>query len=152
VDFTALYRSEARRLAGWFLRRVRDPEVAADLTAETFAAAFAGRSRFDPARGEPAAWLYGIARHQLARYERRGRVDDRARRRAGMERLELTDTALDRLATEAILDGLPDGRLVRARIIDDRPYAEVAADAGITEPAARKRVSRALARLRKEFS
>ena len=38
-----------------------DPELAADLTAETFAAALVSVRRFDPARGPAVAWLLGIA-------------------------------------------------------------------------------------------
>lgn len=152
MDVDALYREQARAVAGFFLRRVGDAEVAADLTAETFAAAVASQRRYDARRGTPAEWLFGIARHQLAAYHRRGRVDDRARRRLRMERLEPTDAALARLEAEALLDAVPDGDLVRARIVDDRPYAELAAARGLTEPATRKRVSRALARLRKDLS
>lgn len=154
MDFGALYQEQSRAVVGYFLRRVGDPEIAADLTAETFASALAGAKRFDPARGEPAAWLFGIAHHQLARYHRRGRVDDRARRRMRMERLELSETAAERMEAEAVLDHLPteERDLVRARVVDERPYAELAAAAGTTEPAIRQRVSRALSRLRKELS
>ena len=152
MDFDALYAQQAPAIAGYFLRRVGDAEVAADLTAETFAAALASAGRYDARRGEPVQWLFGIAHHQLAAYHRRGRVADRARRRLGMERLEPTESALARFEAEAILDAVPDGDLVRARIVDDRPYAELAAARGLSEPATRKRVSRALARLRKELS
>lgn len=151
MDFDALYAEQARAVAGYFLRRVADAETAADLTAETFATALASVRRYDARRGEPVEWLFGIARHQLAAYHRRGRVDDRARRRLRMERLEPTATALARLEADALLDAIPDGDLVRARIVDDRPYGELAAARGLSEPATRKRVSRALARLRKEW-
>jgi hypothetical protein len=40
-------------------------EVAADLTAEAFAEALSSAGRFDAARGDAAAWLFGIARHLL---------------------------------------------------------------------------------------
>ena len=154
MDFSALYREHSRAVVGYFLRRVADADVAADLTAETFASALAGVKRFDPSRGEPVEWLFGIAHHQLARYHRRGRVNDRARRRMRMERLELSETAMERLEAEAVLDHLPASErdLVRARVVDERPYAELAAAAGVSEPAIRQRVSRALSRLRKELS
>jgi hypothetical protein len=41
--FAAFYRRHARPLAGFFMRRTGDGELAADLTAETFAAALASR-------------------------------------------------------------------------------------------------------------
>jgi RNA polymerase sigma-70 factor (ECF subfamily) len=160
-DFSALYREHALPLTAYFLRRTRDAQIAADLTAETFAAALEGADRFDPARGTPVGWLYGIARNQLSAFERRHRVEDRARRRLGMERLELTDAAIAKLeaaaereATAVALAGamaeLPDDQraAVTARVVHERGYAEIAAATGSTEPAVRQRVSRALARLR----
>lgn len=112
--FADFYRRHARSLAGFLVRRTGDPEAAADLLAETFAAALTGLERFDPARGDAIAWLYGIARHQLARRARRGAVEDRARRRLGMERLALDDDDLHAIeacddATTA-LESLPSGQ------------------------------------------
>jgi Sigma-70 region 2 len=65
--FAAFYRRHARPLAGFFMRRTGDAELAADLTAETFAAALAARRRFDPAKGAAIGWLYGIARSSRGR-------------------------------------------------------------------------------------
>src|SRR3954462_5906246 len=95
--FAAFYRRHARAVAGFFAARTRDAEVAADLTAETFAAALEGMRRFDPSRGPPGAWLYGIPHHQPSRWQRRRCVDERARRRMGMERLALDDAELERI-------------------------------------------------------
>jgi DNA-directed RNA polymerase specialized sigma24 family protein len=49
----ALYREHARRIAGWLMRATRDAEVAADLTAETFAAALVSGGRYRPELGSP---------------------------------------------------------------------------------------------------
>src|SRR3954454_25397774 len=156
--FAEFYRRHARALAGFLVRRTGDAEAAADLLAETFAAALSGLDRFDPARGDAAGWLYGIARHQLARRARRGSVEARARRRLHMERLELTDADLRALeacddATIA-LEGLPaDQRdAVRARVVQEQDYAVIAAASGSTEPAVRQRVSRGLATLRQRLA
>jgi RNA polymerase sigma factor (sigma-70 family) len=100
--FAAFYRAHVRGVIAYFRRRVGDAELAADLTAETFAAALAGRRRFAPERGPAAAWLYGIARRQLVTFQRRGHVERRARRRMGMARIELTDEMLERV--EAVAD------------------------------------------------
>src|SRR5688572_12610650 len=82
--FGAFYRRYEERVVRYFVRRVGEPDLAADLTAETFAAALASSHRFRK-RGEPAAaWLFGIARNVLAMSRRRGRIDARARRRLGM--------------------------------------------------------------------
>jgi RNA polymerase sigma-70 factor (ECF subfamily) len=152
--FGEFYRRHARPLAGFLVRRTGDAETAADLLAETFAAALSGLDRFDPARGDAVAWLYGIARHQLARRARRGSVEDRARRRLRMERLELSDADLRSVeacddATVA-LEGLPPDQraAVHARVVQEQDYAAIAAASGSTEPAVRQRVSRGLATLR----
>src|SRR3954468_12543775 len=132
--FAAFYRRHARPLAGFLLSRTGDADVAADLTAETFAAALAGLHRFRPERGDAGAWLYGIARHQVARWYQRGAVDERARRRLGMERLALRDAALAgveasaQASVRAWLDDLPreQAEAVQARVIDGLGYGEVA--------------------------
>ena len=65
--FGIFYRRHVRPLLGYFVRRTGDAELAADLCAETFAAALDGLRRFDPARGPAVAWLYGIARRRATR-------------------------------------------------------------------------------------
>jgi RNA polymerase sigma factor (sigma-70 family) len=157
--FAQFYRRHVRGVLAYFRRRATDAETAADLTAETFAAALEGRHRYMPERGPALGWLYGIARRQLIGYQRRGRVESTARRRMGMARIELTDEMLERV--EAIADAelakvdvalaaLPDEQsaAVRARVLEDRGYHEIAAAERVSEPAARQRVSRGLAALR----
>jgi RNA polymerase sigma factor (sigma-70 family) len=154
--FAAFYGRHVRPLLGYFVRRTRDGELAADLCAETFAAALDGVRRFDPGRGPAVAWLYGIARRQLGHALARGVVEDRARRRLGMAPLVLSDEALERIEAEAgevataALDALPaDQReAVRARIVDERDYADIARTTRTSEAVVRKRVSRGLAGLR----
>jgi RNA polymerase sigma factor (sigma-70 family) len=159
-SFAEFYRRHARRLAGWLMRATGDAEAAADLTAETFAAALAARKRYRPDRGAPATWLYGIAVHKLNDWRRRGYAEDRARRRMRMERIELTEDdvrELEYLAGEVtavgLLDELPrDQRFaLRARVVDDRPYGEIAGTEGVSEAVIRQRVSRGLAGLRRRM-
>ena len=116
--FGAFDRRHEDRVLSYFLGHVGDPEVAADLTAETFAAALASAHRFRPRKSPASAWLFGIARNKLAMSRRRGRVEARARRRLGMAPLVLTDesieriTALDRTALALVqrASGRPAGR------------------------------------------
>jgi DNA-directed RNA polymerase specialized sigma24 family protein len=70
--FAVLYRRHVTPLLAYFVRRTRDAELAADLTAETFAAALDGAHRFDPAKGPGAG---GAAARSA-----RGRAGARARR------------------------------------------------------------------------
>jgi DNA-directed RNA polymerase specialized sigma24 family protein len=92
-SFALFYRAHVDELLGFFCRRTGDAELAADLTAETFAAALAGRRRFRSEAGSATAWLYGIASKQLASAQRRAAAERRARRRLGMERIELIESA-----------------------------------------------------------
>jgi RNA polymerase sigma-70 factor (ECF subfamily) len=156
--FGAFYRRHEDRMLSYFLARVGDPEVAADLTAETFAAALASSHRFRPRKQPAAAWLFGIARNTLAMSRRRGRVEGRARRRLGMAPIELTDELVERVAeldhrALDLVDDLPPEQqaAVKARVIDERDYADIAKDMRCSEAVVRKRVSRALGTMRTQL-
>lgn len=164
-SFVALYFRTMPGLLRYFARRTLDAQVAADLTAETLAEAFASRGRFrDRGDGSATAWLYTIARRQFGRYLRRLRVEAAARCRLGMERLELGPEDVERV--EALIDFERVGRAVsvafdelradqrealRLRVIEGRSYEEVAATLGCSEDVARSRVSRGLRRLAAEL-
>jgi RNA polymerase sigma factor (sigma-70 family) len=159
-SFAVFYRAHVDQLLGYFARRTRDAELAADLTAETFAAALAGRHRYRPEAGSAAAWLYGIASHQLAAAQRRAAAESRARRRLGMERIELLDADIERinaLAAEAsarvwVERLAPDQRdAVTAHVIHGRGYPEIASSGHTSEAVVRQRVSRGLAVIRQRM-
>jgi RNA polymerase sigma-70 factor (ECF subfamily) len=157
--FGTFYIRHEKHVLRYFLRRGATAELAADLTAEVFAAALAAADRFQP--DAPAeAWLYGIARRILAASWRRGQVEARARRRLGMRPVELTDESLDRvLALEAdesvewSLDGLSEleRAAVEARVLEERDYGDIARELRCSEAVVRQRVSRGLARLRRQL-
>jgi RNA polymerase sigma-70 factor (ECF subfamily) len=159
-EFALFYRRYAQDVLAYFVRRVRDAEAAADLTAETFAAAIIARERFNPARGSAAAWLYGIAAHKLADFQRRGRLEDRARRELGMARRAVTAedvVEIEALGEEIVaemLSPLPleQREAVAAHVLDDAPYEELARSAGVTTSAIRHRVSRGLHALRDQLA
>lgn len=158
--FVEVYRRHAEDLLRYFARRTLDPEAAAELTAETFAEAFASRRNYRDTGANGVAWLYGIARHQLGRFFRSGRVDVAARKKIGLpptdlpledyERIEdLVDFAPIRAALAEALTTLPEDQreALRLRVIDALPYPEVADRLQCAEAAARQRVSRGLRRL-----
>ncbi|MGO9488986.1 MAG: RNA polymerase sigma factor [Solirubrobacteraceae bacterium] len=157
-DFDAFYRRESEAVLVFFARRTLDVEVALELTAETFAQAYLGFARL---RGRAAeqrqAWIYTIARRRLSRYRRRGRVEQRALTRLGMQTPvaheddlaqieERAGVAELRSALSQELARLSDAqrRALELRIVEERPYSEVASALGISELAARTRVSRGL--------
>ncbi|MEU5876005.1 RNA polymerase sigma factor [Spirillospora sp. NPDC047279] len=94
--FALIYRYVAARLG-------RD--VADDIAAETFYAAFRRRDRFDPARGAVRPWLFGIATNLVAqhrrdesrRYSALARAGDAAPAAPGHE-----DRVTERVAAEGI--------------------------------------------------
>jgi RNA polymerase sigma factor (sigma-70 family) len=160
--FGEFYERTERAVLGFFGAATRSADLAADLTAETFAAALSSVGRFDPARGSARVWLFGIARHVLAQSARRGRVDSAARRRLGLEVLVVGPEQLDSIAElieregDRIVDEwlalLPDeqAQALRARVLDGRSYEEIAAQLRCSQALVRQRVSRGLSRLRRE--
>lgn len=145
--------------------RTYDPEVAVDLVAETFAPAVADRRQFRGATEEEAAgWLFGIARHRLSGWYRRGDVERRAMTRLGMDRRELEEVEYERIVelagfdarrqriAEALRQLSPALRVaVTMRVIDERPYPQIADALAISEQTARARVSRGLRELAEHF-
>jgi RNA polymerase sigma factor (sigma-70 family) len=160
AEIEELYRSHARRIAGYLMRVTGDAEVAADLTAETFAAALMSRGRYRPGMGAPTTWLYAIAANKLKDWRRRGYAEDRARRRLRIERPALSEDDVaefnrlaDEVTADALLDVLPadQSSALRARVLDDRAYGEIAVAEGVSEAAVRQRVSRGLSSLRQRI-
>ena len=161
MDVDSLYARHRDALLVFLVRRTADTEVALDLWAETFAQAVAGRRRFrGTTDAEAAGWLFGIARRQLALYYRRGRAEQRAVHKLGLERPPVDDELIAEIERRAALDDVrrelsaalaslsdPVRSAVQLRIVDELPYAEVARSLRISEPAARARVSRGLAAL-----
>lgn len=157
--FEELYRRYEVVVAAFLVRRSRDPELAADLTTETFAVALLRSDAFRD-EGPVVGWLLGIARNALLESWRRGRAERRAQERLGLE-LHLSDASHERVETlldadavgpplEHALARLPPGQrdAITAHVLEDRPYEEVAARLGVPASTVRKRVSRGLARLR----
>jgi len=156
--FSVFYRRHLSRTVAYLMKETRDPEATADLTAEVFAAVLLSARRYRPEKETAAPWVIGIARNALGASRRRSRVEDRARQRLGFEPLELDDVDLERTVAIAdkggrvleLVESLPDDErhAVKARIVDERGYGEIAAELSCSELVVRKRVSRGLSRLR----
>lgn len=155
--FGEFYARHETAVLAFMRRRTGDPELAADLTAETFAAALVSVRRYRPGPAPAAAWLYGIARNVLLRSIKRRRVEDRARHKLAMPALPLSDALLDRIErlagddrVEQLLAKLSpeQARAIRAHVIAEEPYPQIAAELRCSESVVRQRVSRGLATLR----
>jgi RNA polymerase sigma-70 factor (ECF subfamily) len=154
--FAEVYDRYVGRVLAW--GRARVGEHAADLTAEVFARAWLCRGRFrDRDGGTALPWLLGIAQNVLRDSLRKRRVEDAARRRLGLprtvalddnieavdERLSFSDAA--REAVSALSPG--ERELLHLRVVEERPYREIATRLRCTPQAARLRVSRLLRQL-----
>lgn len=156
--FGVFYDRFERQVLAFFIRATSRADLAADLTAEVFAAALSSAARFRPELGSARAWLFGIARHELADAWERGRVEDRARRRLGIEPLALSDLALERIEelagadseALALLAELPEDqrRAINGRVLEQRDYAELAQRLSCSQSVVRQRVSRGLRSIR----
>jgi RNA polymerase sigma-70 factor (ECF subfamily) len=155
-SFDAMYLRYREPVLGYFARRVGEPEVAADLMAETFARALV---HYRAARlEEPVAWLFTIARNLLIDSARRGQVEESARRKLHLEPLVLDDADIQHIEEIAEAVDLAETvraaltpteyEALRARAVDEESYAELALRLRCSEAVARKRVSRAIANVR----
>ena len=84
-QFAVLYDRYATVLHRYAGRRVGD-QVADDLVAATFLAAFRGRQRYDLARASALPWLFGILTKEIARRQRTEKARFRALERAWSDR------------------------------------------------------------------
>lgn len=157
--FSVFYRRHLSGVLAYLMRQTRDPEAAADLAAEVFSAVLldAGRYRHQGMTALP--WVLAIARNKLLMSLRRGRVEAKARGRVGVEPIELHDSDLELVESLAgagqgrlaqLLEDLPaaEREAVRAHVLEERSYTEIAGELNCSEMVVRKRVSRGLSRLR----
>lgn len=159
-DRDALHELHARH-APWVLARLRrrcaDPDVAAEAVQDTFVAVWKAAGRWD-GRGEPAAWIWGIAIRRLIGVLRtRGRwapVAEPVRSDAG--------SATIQAAEEYVLAGIEHGGLaaamaslspelravLQATVLDGLTTREAAQLLGIPAGTVKTRAMRARAELR----
>jgi RNA polymerase sigma factor (sigma-70 family) len=160
--FGVFFARHSRGVLRFVRRRVGSAETAVDITAETFAAALLSVHRGHAGEvPDGAAWLVGIARHKIADSCRAGSVQDQARQQLRLERIVPDDgdvRAIDELAggdapAHVALEqlGREEREAILERVVLEREYSEIAEHTASSEAAIRKRVSRGLARLRKQL-
>jgi RNA polymerase sigma factor (sigma-70 family) len=157
------YRAHVEAVEQFIARRVGDPYLVADLTADVFLAAVDAAASYRPERGVPAAWLFGVARNVVAaEYRRAGRERSANARVEGRRLLDENDvermqqridaTAQARAVFEAVAR-LPDGERAVLELValDDLTVTEAAAVLGLRAVTARVRLHRARAALRRQI-
>lgn len=153
--FGAFYRRHVDGILDFVTRRVSDPHLAADLTADVFLTALEAADGYRPERGTATGWLYGIARYVIAGH---WRGDDRERRALGrLQGRRLLDQE-DILALEERIDaqravrGLaqrharlsaPLREVLDLMVMDGLSTAETAQALGISQATVRVRLHRA---------
>ncbi len=154
LAFDRLYRSSRDDVYAYVASVVRDAAAAEDVTASAFERAYRKRSRFDPSRGEPRAWLFGIARNAaLDELRRRGRQAELAAEPADLAAAptpEGAEASERRLIVSTALSALEprERELIALKFFAGLTNAEIAAVVGTGESNAGTRLHRAMTKLR----
>jgi len=158
--FERFYREHVDDVLALVARRVGDPHLAADLTAEVFLAAIDAAPSYRPDRGAPGAWLAGIARITVSAERRRAARERRANARVEGRRLldaddverlqERLDAAAQARALHDAIAELPERERAVLELValDGLSPAEAAAVLRIRPVTARVRLHRARAAVR----
>ena len=158
--FTEFYRAHVDEVTRFVTRRVADPQLAADLTADVFLAVIEAAERYRGSFGGPRTWLYGIARNVIAAEFRRSARERRAESLIAGHRLLAADD-VGRLVEKIDafrqvrqlheeLQALPEGERAVLELVsvDGLTVAEAAAALSIRPVTARVRLHRARQALR----
>jgi RNA polymerase sigma-70 factor (ECF subfamily) len=161
-EFEVLYRAQVGAVSAFFARRSRNPQLVADLTADTFVEAMGSYLAHGPAEGSERPWLFAIARHVYAKHcERASRREYAATRERGhrvlaedeieqlTERIDMQRSARELLGTLASLPAIEREAIELVDLAGFTPK-EAAAALRVSPGALRVRLFRARARLRKE--
>jgi RNA polymerase sigma-70 factor (ECF subfamily) len=158
-SFAALFDRHADEILRYVQARV-GRDLAEDVTAETFLAAFRQRATYDQGRPDARPWLYGIAIRQVGRHRR---AEARQRRLLAIVPQDLGtpdfgERSAERVSAErlrpalaAVLGGLrhQDRELLLLVAWAGLSYSECAEALGITVSAVKARLNRVRMRTRK---
>jgi RNA polymerase sigma-70 factor (ECF subfamily) len=154
LAFDRLYRSSRDDVYAYVAGLLRDSAAAEEVTAAAFERAYRKRKRFDPRRGEPRAWIFGIARNAaLDELRRRGRQAELSAEPADLGEVgvaESTEHSERRLAVSAALARLTaaERELVALKFFAGLANAEIAEVLGVSETNAGTKLHRAMNKLR----
>jgi RNA polymerase sigma factor (sigma-70 family) len=157
--YEEFYRGYVRRVTAFAAKRCSRAEDVADVVAVTFVRLLAAARRYDPAQGEPAAFVMGITANVIRDQERRdARQQALLAKLATRERLDHDDVErIDAAISAAQLTGgmrdalstIPQGEQDMLRLLaDGHTQEQAAARLGISHGAGRVRLTRARRRLR----
>jgi RNA polymerase sigma-70 factor, ECF subfamily len=151
--FEQLFRDYQRQVFAWIVRIVRDPATAEDLTVETFWRIYRSRTLFRP-DGNFGAWSRRIATNIALDHLRKSRRETELPNDllAPPEPDPAVSREMRARIRTAFVNLPPKYRLVATlALIEEAPYEEIAAAAGITVALVKVRVFRATRMLRKQL-
>lgn len=154
LAFETLYRASRDDVYAYVAGMLRDEAAAEEVTAIAFERAYRKRSHFDAGRGEPRAWLFGIARNAtLDELRRRGRQAELAAEPEDLDRArpqESAEEAERRAALAAALATLEprERELIALKFFAGLSNGEIAAVIGASESNAGTKLHRAVTKLR----
>jgi RNA polymerase sigma-70 factor, ECF subfamily len=153
LAFERLYRSSRDDVYAYVAGLLRNPAMAEEVTAAAFERAYRKRNRFDPERGEPRAWLFGIARNaaldELRRRSHQAELKAEPAEQSSAAAADGEDSER-RLAVSAGLERLAPGEreLIALKFFAGLANAEIAQVLGISESNAGTKLHRAMTKLR----
>ena len=154
------YEAHGPAVYNYFRFHVPDPDVAEDLTAETFLHVVRAVGRFDADKGSPKTWILTVARNVLLDWRRRARLrqyvpigtlHDLVFEAPSPEERLLREEEVGRLMDGIAALSTADRELIGLRYGSELDTAEIAAVLGVGEGAVRSRLWRAMSRLREEL-
>ncbi len=151
------YEAHGVAVYNYFRFHVPLPDVAEDLTAETFLKVVRAADRFDPLRGSAKTWILAVARNVLGDWRRRARLrqyvtlgtmHDLVYEAPSPEERLLREEEVGRMLDAVATLAGADRELIGLRYGSGLGTAEVAQIMGLSEGSVRTRLWRVLGRLR----
>lgn len=152
--FEDLYRGNRDDLYSYVAGLLRDRVAAEDVTALAFERAFRKWDRFDPRRGSPRGWLFGIARNAALDELRKRRREFPAIEPGGLEAPgSVAGTVMEREQRADLMNalaslGAADREMVALKFFAGLSNTEIAEATGYSPTNVGTRINRAMKRLR----
>ena len=149
-------------LYAMFMKRWPNPSLAEELVQKTVFDAVRGCGSYDPSRGSPEEWIFGIARNNILlemrkRTSRPAVKGDISRYYEAIDSKPLPDEVLERKETAVIVRSAlsrlesKEQALLRAKYIEGLSARDIAQQMGITQKAVHSLLYRARISLRQEL-
>ena len=153
---------EIPQLYGMFMRRWPNPTLAEELVQKTVFDAVRGRGSYEPSKGSPEEWIFGIARNnirlEMRRRASRPTVDgDISSYLEAIDSEPLPDEVLEQKETAAVVRAAlsrlasKEQAVLRAKYIEGLLARDIGRRLGITEKAVHSLLYRARISLRREL-